>query len=93
MTDLELFARAAIEKGDEWHTLETCSRGKLFKCIHKYEYAHNYYNDVIYQVFNSEGKRVFSNVSYLAAYNYYLHNIIEGGEEDDRQTIGAQDNQ
>lgn len=77
MTELELFAKDIIEKGGEFYTLETCSRGKLAKTVTHYEVRNQIFNEVMYQVFNAEGKRVFADVSYNIAYQYYKNNIEE----------------
>lgn len=67
-TELELFAEQTIKQGGEWHKLED----GLYKCFGKHMVGNNYVNDTpVYQVFNSEGKRVFASVSYTLAYSYY----------------------
>lgn len=77
MKEIEIFAKSIIEQGGEFYTLETCSRGKLAKTVTHYEVRNQIFNDVRYQVFNAEGKRVFVDVSYNLAYQYYKNNIEE----------------
>lgn len=71
MTDIEKFAKSIIEEGGEFHTLETSKRGKLVKIISHYEVKGRIYNDVIFHVYNSEGKRVFVSTSYNNALTAY----------------------
>lgn len=67
-SELELFAEQTLNQGGEWYKLED----GLYKCFGKHLVGNNYVNDTpVYQVFNSEGKRVFASVSYTLAYSYY----------------------
>lgn len=71
MTDIEKFAKYVIEEGGEFHTLEMSKRGKLVKIISHYEVRGRIYNNVIFHVYNSEGKRVFVSTSYKNALTVY----------------------
>lgn len=75
MTDIERIAKSIIEEGGEFHTLETSKCGKLVKIITHYEVKHRIYNDVIYHVYNSEGKRVFVSTSYQGALIAYSEEV------------------
>lgn len=77
MTELEIFAKDFIESGGEFWTLETCTRGKLAKTISHYEVKGHVYNEVRYQVFNAEGKRVFVHTGYTPALQFYNKMIEE----------------
>lgn len=77
MTELEIFVKDIIEQGGEFWTLETCTRGKLAKTITHYKVKNDIYNEVRYQVFNADGKRVFVDVNYYPALTYYNTHIKE----------------
>lgn len=70
MTDLELFAKQTLEQGGEWYKLED----GLYLSKSKYLVNNNYfYNTPVYQVFNTEGKRLFASTSYDAAYRFWVN--------------------
>lgn len=77
MTELEIFSKSIIEEGGEFYTLETSIHGKLAKTVSHYSVKHHVYNEVIYQVFNKAGKRVFASVDYFTALTYY-ENMMKG---------------
>lgn len=80
MTELEIFAKNIIEEGGEFYTLETSTHGKFVKTITHYSVKHRVYNEVVYQVFNKAGKRVYVSVNYFAALTYYENMIKEVSE-------------
>lgn len=68
MTELELFAR----QGGCWYCLENGSRGSLYKTYKQYCDGRNYFNETpVYQVFNSDGKRLFASTNYIEAVRFY----------------------
>ncbi len=73
--EIEIFARNIIDGGGEFYTLETCKRGKLVKTVTHYEVKWHTYNEVRYQVFNAEGKRVYVSTDYMTALQYYTEHI------------------
>lgn len=69
MTDLELYAKETLNQGGEWWKLED----GLFVSKTKYLVNNNYfYNIPVYQVFNSEGKRLMTTTSYVVAYRFWI---------------------
>lgn len=76
--EIEVFAKNIIDSGGEFYTLETCTRGKLVKTVTHYTVKWHEFNEVRFQVFNAEGKRVFVSTEYITALNYYRNNIKEG---------------
>jgi hypothetical protein len=67
-SELELFAKQTLDQGGEWYKLEE----GLYESKSKHLIDNSYiYDTPVYQVFNSEGKRVFSTVSYTLAYNFW----------------------
>ena len=81
MTELELFAKQTLEQGGEWYKLEE----GLFLSKTKYLVGNYYfYNDPVYQVFNSEGKRLMVSTSYDAAYSFWLI-VKESDVKDDKR--------
>lgn len=72
MTELELFARQTLEQGGEWFLLEQSEAGSLYKTQGKWCDGRNYFNNPpVFQVFDSEGKRIFASESYISAYQFY----------------------
>ena len=63
MTELELFAKQTLEQGGEWVLLEQSEAGRLYKTQGKW--------CDVFQVFDSEGKRVFTSESYFNAHQFY----------------------
>lgn len=80
MTELEIFAKNIIESGGEFWTLETCTKGKLAKTVTHYMVRGHEYNEVRFQVFNKEGKRIFVDTSLATARSVY-NSMIEGSEK------------
>lgn len=76
MTELEIFAKDIIDDGGEFYTLETSTKGKLAKTVTHYTVKGHVYNEVRFQVFNKEGKRIFVDTSLMPALNVY-HSMIE----------------
>lgn len=67
-TELELFAEQTLDQGGEWYKLED----GLYESKSKHLVDNNYiYDTPVYHIFNSEGKRMFSTVSYTLAYNFW----------------------
>lgn len=67
-SELELFAKQTLEQGGEWYELED----GLYESKSKHLVNRNYiYGTPVYQVFNSEGKRVYASISYTLAYNFW----------------------
>ena len=59
MTELEMFAKSIIEDGNQWWELEKSDKGGLYMSKKVYSDGRNdYYGTPMYQVFNSEGKRI-----------------------------------
>ena len=79
MTELEIFAKDIIDSGGEFWTLETCTKGKLAKTVTHYIVRGHEYNEVRFQVFNKEGKRIFVDTSLTTARAVY-NSMIEGRE-------------
>lgn len=77
MTELEIFAKDIIESGGEFWTLKTNPKGKLAKTVTHYTVKGHVYNEVHYQVFNKEGKRIFVDTSLTTARAVYA-SMIEG---------------
>lgn len=77
MTELEIFAKDIIESGGKFWTLETSTKGKLAKTVTHYTVRGNEYNEVRFQVFNKEGKRIFVDTSLTTAQAVY-NSLIEG---------------
>lgn len=76
MTELEMFAKFTLEKGDEWWKLEQCDNGGLYKSRGRYIENHReYYTSPVYQIFNKEGKRIMTSMDYMTAFKYYENNI------------------
>jgi len=70
MNDLELFAKRTIEQGGEWWRLED----GLFVSKSKHLVNNNYFYDtLVYQVFNSDGKRLMASTSYFLAYEFWVN--------------------
>ena len=80
MTELEIFAKDIIDSGGEFWTLETCTKGKLAKTVTHYTVRGHEYNEVRFQVFNKEGKRIFVDTSLTTARSVY-NSMIEGSEK------------
>lgn len=71
MTELELFAKATLEQGGKWWTLE--QRKNICLCMTKsrYLYENNYYYDsAVYQVFKN-GNRIFASTNFFEAFQAY----------------------
>lgn len=78
MTELEIFAKFTLEKGDEWWELEKCNNGGLYESKgHYIENYRDYYTSPVFQVFNKDGKRIMTSMNYLEAIKYYENNIKE----------------
>lgn len=87
--EIEIFARNIIDEGGEFYTLETCKRGKLVKTVTHYEVKYHTYNEGRYQVFNSEGKRIFVSTDLMTAKKVYQKLIDgeDGENEEIRETV------
>lgn len=71
MTELETFAKATLDKGGKWYTLEKYGRFALCKTQDKYMIRNNYYfTSPVYQIFE-DGKRIFTTMVYLDACNKF----------------------
>ena len=77
MTELELLAKQTLEQGGEWLLLEQSEVGRLYKTQGKWCDGRNYFNTPVFQVFDSEGKRVFVSESYINAYQFYQGRCLE----------------
>lgn len=67
MTELETFAKATLDNGGTWHTLEHSGRFALCKSQDKYMIRNNYYfTSPVYQIFE-DGKRIFTTMVYWDA--------------------------
>lgn len=71
MTELECFAKQTLEQGGEWWKLEE----GLYVCKTKQLINNYFYDTPVYQVFNPEGKRLFTSTSYRLAYIYWENNV------------------
>ena len=72
MTELEMLAKQTLEQGGEWFLLEQSETGRLYKTQEKWYDSRNRFNTLpVFQVFDSEGKRVFTSESYINAYQFY----------------------
>ena len=75
-TELELFAKQTLEQGGEWFLLEQSEAGGLYKTQGKWCDGRNYFNTPpVFQVFDSEGKRIFASESYINAYQFYQERL------------------
>ena len=75
-TELELFANHTLEQGDEWILLEQSEAGRLYMITGEWCNGRNYFNrQPVFQVFDSEGKRVFTSGSYINAYQFYQERL------------------
>ncbi|MEE3325159.1 MAG: hypothetical protein VZR33_07490 [Methanosphaera sp.] len=76
MTELEMLAKQTLEQGGEWFLLEQSEAGRLYKTQGKWCDGRNYFNTPsVFQVFDSEGKRVFTSESYINAYQFYQERL------------------
>ena len=70
MTEIEMFIQDFLDEGaGEVYTVETSSKGKILKTVA--------YGETRYQVFNSEGKRIFVSTGYIPAIDVYNKMIKE----------------
>ena len=69
--EIEVFAKNIIDSGGEFYTLKTCTQGKLVKTVTHYTVKWHEFNEVRYQVFNKDGKRVFVSPEYSTALQVY----------------------
>ena len=68
MNELEAFAN----EGCLWYRLESCKAGYLYKTQKEFWIGNSRsYTNPVYQVFNKDGKRVYSSMSAYNAYRYY----------------------
>jgi hypothetical protein len=78
MTDLETFADITFKQGGEWWKIEENEKYSLYLCKMKHMIEkYVYYDQPIYELFDSSGKRVFATADRIIAYQEYkkLSNI------------------
>ena len=75
-TELELLSKQTLEQGDEWFLLEQSEAGRLYMVTGEWCNGRNYFNrPPVFQVFDSEDKRVFVSESYINAYQFYQERL------------------
>lgn len=71
MTDLETFAKATIDRGGEWYTLQSSGRYCLCECktMH-WKMNARYFESPTFQIFR-DGARIFVSLNYREAYEKF----------------------
>lgn len=78
-TELEIFAEYTIKNGGKWFLLEDGTNAKLYKSQMWHLVGNNYVGDApVYQVFDSNGKRIYSTTNLSLAYSFYENNCDYG---------------
>lgn len=71
MTELELYAKATIERGGVWHELQRRRHFVLYKTGCRFMYNGKMYNDVnVYRIYE-DGKERFASSDYAATLDQF----------------------
>lgn len=71
MTELEIFAKATIERGGIWEELQNCGHFAMYKTGGRFMYKDRMYNDVnVYRIYE-DGKERFASLNYASTLDQF----------------------